>query len=286
MAAATLRSSSSGCGVVALLNLPVGSALNIDGHAIVLKRDDFVGFDQIPSGDANATFHLITVRSAPRATGDSSSAQPTALTIGLVVVTPENVSDWILARRYDCQTEELSSVAPDRTTTENLLHQVRSRQMEPHRLIPYGQILSAAEIQAWSFQTAFISSRLLQRRGLANGDKIVPGSYDYDDGDAKDLGSSSANADGVAVEYPPIPYIEPESGHHHTQHLGTKRYLSKLPATERTSLFLGPTKPADMVLADVLERYYRREWVDLLGDLQLSYILFLHVHCLASLEHW
>jgi hypothetical protein len=264
-----------------LLDLPAGTELNIDGHAVVLKRDDFVGFDQIPGGDV---FHLITVRSAARATGDSSSAQPTALTIGLVVLQPDDVTDWIIARRYDSQTEELSSVAPDRNTTENLLHQIRSGQMEPQRVIPYGRVLSAAEIQSWRCQTAFVSSHLLQRRGLANGDKIVPGSYD--DGDAKSLAISEAISDGITVDYPPIPYVEPGSGHHHTRHVGTKRYLSKLFASERTSLFLGPTKPADTVLGDVLDRHYRREWTDLLGDLQLSYVVFLHVHCLSSLEHW
>ena len=39
-------------------------------------------------------------------------------------------------------------------------------------------------------------------------------------------------------------------------------------------------------LTFILQRYYNQCWQRLLGDIQLSFILFLHFQCFASLEHW
>ena len=36
----------------------------------------------------------------------------------------------------------------------------------------------------------------------------------------------------------------------------------------------------------VMERYHDNNWRTLLGDLQLSFVVFLNLHCLASMEHW
>ena len=40
------------------------------------------------------------------------------------------------------------------------------------------------------------------------------------------------------------------------------------------------------ILRHVLESCHGNSWRVLLGDIQLSFIVFLNLHCLASLEHW
>lgn len=41
-----------------------------------------------------------------------------------------------------------------------------------------------------------------------------------------------------------------------------------------------------VVLRRVLESCHVNSWRTLLGDIQLSFLVFLNLHCLASLEHW
>jgi hypothetical protein len=189
-------------------------------------------------------------------------------------------SDWIVVRRYDPHTEEVGSAPADDVTCSNLMHQIREGGVEPQRAIPYHRILSLSQIDSWKTATSFVSARLLYKRNLGHGDKIVPGCY----GDDTYLAASKP-IDGKAVDYPPIPYLEDANRLRRSRHVGTKRYLTQLSPSDRTTLFLDDN-PADRVLADILSHYYDGDWEDLLGDIQLSYILLLQIHCLASLEHW
>lgn len=97
-------------------------------------------------------------------------------------------------------------------------------------------------------------------------------------------------ADGITPAYPPVPCIDPDSSSpgrpaKRGVHAGTRRYLSSLSPSERTAAFLDST-PGSKVLRDVLKREYGGLWGDVLGDVQLSFVLFLHLGCLASFEHW
>eukprot|EP00521_Asterionellopsis_glacialis_P006915 CAMPEP_0195289732 /NCGR_PEP_ID=MMETSP0707-20130614/5884_1 /TAXON_ID=33640 /ORGANISM="Asterionellopsis glacialis, Strain CCMP134" /LENGTH=446 /DNA_ID=CAMNT_0040349765 /DNA_START=260 /DNA_END=1600 /DNA_ORIENTATION=+ len=213
------------------------------------------------------------------------------ITVGFVVFpTNDNVaSDWIFARKYDPQTEEVSSIPMDSQTEQNLLLTIQEGRMEPQRAIPYDRIITSAEKQAWQNQTCFMTRRLLQIRGLPSGSKIVPGSYmpEGDNGQSNENKEVPKITDGVSVLYPPIPFLETSSHTlHRTRHTGTKKYLAKLSPSERTALFVASEDLPFHILQDVLTRYYNKRWQDLLGDMQLSYTLFLHLHCLSSLEHW
>jgi hypothetical protein len=160
------------------------------------------------------------------------------------------------------------------------MHQIREGGVEPQRAIPYHRILSVSQIDYWKTKTSFVSARLLDKRSLGHGDKIVPGCY-ADDIDV----APPKPVDGKPVDYPPIPYLDDANKLRRTRHVGTKRYLAQLSPSDRTTLFLDD-HPADRVLTDILSRYYDSKWEDLLGDIQLSYTLLFQIHCLASLEHW
>jgi hypothetical protein len=116
--------------------------------------------------------------------------------------------------------------------------------------------------------------------------------------------------DGISLTYPPIPVIDRKLSlaAHATKHNGTKRFLSRLNPSERTRLFLlSSTSTATATatssssnnnnninnnstnfiwLERILSDYYHNSWQALLGDLQLSYLLFLHLGCYSSLDHW
>ena len=172
------------------------------------------------------------------------------------------------------------------------------------RVVPYSRLVSNQHIVAWNKHTGYISNRLLQKRRICAGGKIVAGSYD---GEEDNNNQSSAVAvpttetamaatqqnkiilDGFSAEYPSIPVINSSkfrSGVRHSRHQGTKRFLTEqLTPTQRTALFMADN-PASRTLDHVLTVYFDNIQEDLLGDLQLAYVLFQHIHCFSSMEHW
>jgi A1 cistron-splicing factor AAR2 len=269
---ASSSASSTANGAVSLLDLPIKSTVGVDGHIIVLKRDDFVGIFGVPSDNR---LHLITARPA-----STKQQQETfsALTCGFILF-PVKESDWIVARRFDRRTEEVGSTPLSELTTANLVKQFRKGQMH-QRTVPYEGILSASDIETWNTQTRFICEGLLTKRGLSHGDKVVPGCYEDDSND-----SGQKDVDGKSLAYPPIPVLDDSSQLKRTSHAGTKRYLAELSPADRTALFVHE-HPANVAFTNILTRFYDNNWKQLLGDIQLSYTMFLHIQCLASMEHW
>ncbi len=310
-------------GTVALLDLPPGSSLSVDGSTQIIRREDFVGIYGVPPSG----FHLVVVSSAGGpATNNigtdnddvvqgsqTTISTPSALhTTGFVLM--RNASDgdnddvsnhgegWIVVRRYDPQTEEICSSPTDGITCSNLQRSIQDGSIGPQRVVPYHRFIeNQMNPDAWNVITSFISSSLLQMRGIASGEKIVPGAYEEDFDDEKrnvasDDGEKSGKdikarvpaestpRDGISICYPPMPCIE---GSHiaRTGHGGTKRYLSHLSPSDRTALFLD-TEPGTKVLDTVLRTYYDGSWEKLVGDVQLSFLLFLQLGCLSSFEHW
>ena len=314
---------------MALLDLPPGSSLLVDGSTQIIRREDFVGICGVPPSG----FHLVVVSSAggPANTNtgtctctdnddvvhgsQTTISTPSALhTTGFVLM--RNASDgdnddgsnhsdgWIVARRYDPQTEEICSSPPDGITCSNLQRSIQDGSIGPQRVVPYHHFIeNQTNPDAWNVITSFISSPLLQMRGIASGEKIVPGAYEEDfDDDKRNVTSvngevsgrdtcmkakdpaESTPRDGISICYPPIPCIE---GSHiaRSGHAGTKRYLSHLSPSDRTALFLD-TEPGTKVLDTVLRTYYDGSWEELVGDVQLSFLLFLQLGCLSSFEHW
>jgi A1 cistron-splicing factor AAR2 len=118
---------------------------------------------------------------------------------------------------------------------------------------------------------------------LSHGIKIVPGAYVDADGAAAaqqdQLMEQANNIDGYHLAYPPIPVL----GVTPLKHTGTKRFLLTLSPSERTGVLMGGPLAA---LHRIIAAYYDADWKQLLGDLQMAYVMFLHLQCLTSMEHW
>ena len=279
---------------IAILDLPLNSILGVDGQSIRLQRSDFVGVKGIPSSSSSSSrnngFHLVIARAgACGSSEEQKQGNVAAVTVGFVLQTPpthnapQDGTSLALVRRYDPTTEEVSSTFVDNMTISNLSEKIRNGGMEPQRMISYHDFVSAEQSTGWGKLTSCISERLLTERGIQNGSKIVAGCYGEDD----KLAGTGTNSveDGASVVYPAIPVMDSRKSARHSQHEGTKRFLSTLSPSDRTSLFLHENSH-NFVMETVLKQQFGGRWQDLLGDLQLSYILFLHLQCLSSLEHW
>ena len=136
------------------------------------------------------------------------------------------------------------------------------------------------------------------------GAKLIPGAYDGEDDDYPSsssgkeaaLSSNTKIVDGRSVQYPPIPVLLPSTSqsHHHARtisHAGTKQFMKNLTPAQRTSFFTTTDRGQQsasgrLALDHLLITQYDNQYQLLLGDLQLSYLLFQNLHCWASLTHW
>jgi hypothetical protein len=274
--------------VVAILDLPCGSFVNIDGKSVSVKRDDFVGCSFVPNG----RLHLMTVRCAARASPQQdvsllAHSSPAAVTVGFCFGWKNEVA---IIRRFDPSTEEVSSsYTVDEVTAENLIRQFHAGQLGPERIVSYDQFVPSMQAEAWCELTNYVSERLLAKRGIESGAKLVPGCCEEGDweirsgiSDAIPQYDSSKIVDGEAVSYPSIPVVDQSGGVRHSRHSGTKRFIEKLSSHQRTALFTDSTAALELIL----RKYYDNQWEDLLGDIQLAYVLFSFLHCYASLCHW
>jgi hypothetical protein len=141
--------------------------------------------------------------------------------------------DWIFARRYDPQTEEISNNPIDELTLNNLLLAMKrggelatsGSMLGRNFIMSYDQFMQTPSssksgddssssnnnemggiisISSWGERTTFLNSTYLQRRhSLAHGDKIVPSSY-YDnqkeDGGDVFENRSSSNDNNKSVQ--------------------------------------------------------------------------------------
>lgn len=285
-------------GILALLDLPVGSVLNLDGATVVLKRDDFVGFHSIPVVNPNSLpvgskmgiFHAVTVRAGATVvrspeTSDLGRSGATATTVGFVFLS-DCEANSTLVRRFDPRTEEVSVKPEDKDTAFNLCNKILQGKIEPHRVVFYEQFIPPTKSEKWNNLTKFISPRLLKLRGIEVGGKLVPGAYlgDTDANQAID-DTTTTIADGVSVTYPHIPVLTTSHSTRHALHSGTKLFMKDLTPAARTAFFTADN-PESLALEHLLTNEYGNQYDDLLGDVQLSYIIFLNLHCFSSLTHW
>ena len=295
---------------IGFLDFPKGGTFGLDGQNIVLKTDDFVGVTGVP---INA-FHLVTCKNGHGIDHDTPNTIDTAVTVGFLLF--GNDENGHLVRRYDPTTEEVASeerCPVDEITQRNLVQQMTDGSLPSSRVFQYDQIVGCGTAnqgdhllshhEMWKEQTSFIHdsfsrsriSLLKDIRKLSPGDKIVPGCYDPEDEinseqsnpiNASMVATEEQNNDGKSLTYPPIPVVDPGLSLAKHKHLGTNRFLSKLRPNERTRLFLSSSAEAFVWLDVVLKDSYRGSWEALLGDLQLSYVLFLYLGCYSSLGHW
>jgi hypothetical protein len=305
---------------LAILDLPIGSIINVDGNAIILQRCDFVGIHSIPATSSITTlrdhnaqiptandslFHIVTIRGGNvKANTDRAVPATSTTTVGFILI-PKGMENSVVARRYEHQTEEVSSNPVDEVTINNLIDQLRNNQIEPQRMLSYSDIVSTKNEEFWYDLTNFITASFLKTfRKLQHGNKIVPGAYESGD-DINDVMDTHQNnttsergIDGIPVLYPPIPVFAKDM--HATnvssglkavplhRHLGTRRFFQALSPSVRTSLCFTADRAncTTMALDCVINTTYKQRWEYLLGDVQLSFVLFLHLHCYTSYTYW
>lgn len=267
-----------------ILDLKKDAVFGIDGQSIALRSDDFMGVSGLDAND----LHLLVAK------GHHSS---TLISAFLLYPESQQAQEPAFVRRYNPQSEEVSAQPLDQLTHDNLLSQLPAMVASPTnpRVLPYDKVVSADQIRQWKNQTNHIvSSGILRIRKLASGEKLVPGTYETED--QKQLLSTAQRdqttpTDGKPISYPPIPVVDPTLSIWKTKHAGTKGYLKQLTATDRTSLFMSTSSDntariSNRLFDNVLQKEYNGKWQAILGDLQLSYALFLYMQCFASLEHW
>eukprot|EP00986_Skeletonema_menzelii_P011836 scaffold6230_cov151-Skeletonema_menzelii.AAC.10 len=246
----------SGGGCIILLDVPPGSSITIDGitrltpssslpntqNQTTLSPNNDNGvliISGIPnssptsSSDVEDQFHLLIVRCAPTTTHKHNPRECDIRTLPVGFILTSNSSssnnshkntalgyDWIFARRYDPQTEEISNQPIDELTLNNLLLAMRSGgelsstntttaggggggMLGRNIVMSYDQFMQSTSskrgdggggsrdntanrmsvsISSWGARTTCINSTYLQHRhGIMHGDKIVPSSYDQDE---------------------------------------------------------------------------------------------------------
>lgn len=233
-----------------------------EGQSSTSQSQQLVGISSLPSNQ----FHLITTKH----TSKKHTTNSVSSTVGFVLLMCElnstNVqsSSWIVARRYDAFTEEVSS--NDIMSSSQKIDQITIRNLHTailngdtslmNKIIPYPNFMSGQQ-DRWNKLTSLISlEHLHKRHKLVHGDKIVGSSFldnedrqmnHYIDTNSDETGDT--NNDGKEISYPAIPCIQkPEnttqqtSQSHRlftkTQHKGTARFMELLSPSERTYVFM------------------------------------------------
>ncbi|KAI2503256.1 hypothetical protein MHU86_11193 [Fragilaria crotonensis] len=141
-------------GILALLDLPVGTLLSINGKAVALKRYDFVGISALPSN----WFHLVTIQASTASATNNNNNAPSPrhgfILLFNDVIDNDNhdESEWIVAHRYNPLTEEVCATPIDEMSVKNLETSIRQGQVEAVRIIPYSQFQSEVERKSGNYE--------------------------------------------------------------------------------------------------------------------------------------
>ena len=315
-------------GLVVVIGAPPGTAVSLDGVTRVTPPETQAqGGGPTPAGGLfliggvpSSGFHLLSVRCGASATSHGRGAG--SLPVGFVVAKGTDdcsisssdaiASDfgyhWVLARRYDPRTEEMSAEDVDGPTLRNIIGATRDGGELSRFVMTYDQFMSApassassrggeygkgafkdGSILSWQNRTSLINEDfLLTCHGLKHGEKVVPSSDGEHSSDSNQ--QAAAIEDGKSLAYPSIPCIDGDvPARHLMKHTGTRLYLSKLPPDVRTWLISGVSSggnfsaasPEEFVWSAVVssEEYF-------LADIALSFEAFLFLHCQSSMEHW
>lgn len=308
METTTTPQSGSNGGCIILLDVPPRSAVTIDGITRLTPSSSsslpnnasgsatsspfnhgVLIISAIPSSSSSSSysddqFHLLIVRCGSTNKHNQRDCDIRTLPVGFILTNNNpslsnnyNINDllgyeWIFARRYDPQTEEISNNPIDELTLNNLLMAMRSGELSSmlgrNFVMSYDQFMQSPSsksgsfgetaisnsISSWGARTTFINSAYLQRcHDLIHEDKIVPSSYNPEEEDDVDIQNRSSPRndsnkstgaleviDGKQISYPQIPCIDLSlNARRLTQHAGTRSYLSKLSPEIRTKLLLG-----------------------------------------------
>jgi hypothetical protein len=307
-------------GCIALLDLPEQTTISIDAgpNQTLRKSEECIIIRDIFPVDK---FHFLVVRGGLK-TGASHHqsvlrSQPAGLhNVGIVLlfdssdyilqINTNGSPHWLIARKFDPFTEELSSIPPDDATMESV-RSILDPKTIPHYpstpVINYKGLVQASGSETddrehpldavWSDSlTHYITREILSRHGITgHGDKIIPSSFTLEnDTDVLSLVNVSDNTeekctDGIAIRFPPIPIID-QKLHTNQKHKATREFLTSLSPEQRTQLLFYEELPGCHIFHYALNELYDGKWTVLLGDFQSAFVLFLCLGCFQSFEFW
>ena len=207
-------------GCIILLDVPPSSTITLDGvtrvtpslsassTAAISTQQQSSPFHRglwiINNLPSDNDFHLLVVRSGNIKEDTINSGDCRTLPVGFIIsndntethqttIANELGYQWILARKYDPYTEEISNTALDEITLMNVVLAMEEGKELHQFVISYDQFMAASptnsnnsicnnNLPSWDKRTSMISSTFIQQyHQLSTGNKIVPSSEGQDD---------------------------------------------------------------------------------------------------------
>ncbi|KAG3014120.1 hypothetical protein PC128_g9489 [Phytophthora cactorum] len=168
----------------------------------------------------------------------------------------------VTVREWSLEKEELGPPRPG-LNVENLERAVLSFQLDSG-LGPYPK----QHLKTWQRLSNFISASVLQRCGVDFGAILLPGDA------VEDAATSSKAQDGVIPYFPDLPRT--------VRFTALQKTRTDLSAEARTAYHFDRSEK----LEELIETEFAGDWKELIGELQLSFLVFLQLSSLAALEQW
>ncbi|KAL3665054.1 hypothetical protein V7S43_009688 [Phytophthora oleae] len=168
----------------------------------------------------------------------------------------------VIVREWSLEKEELGPPRPG-LNVDNLERAVLSFQLDSG-LGPYPK----QHLKTWQRLSRFISTSVLQRCGVEFGAILLPGDA------VEDVATSSKTLDGVIPYFPDLPRT--------VRFTALQKTRKDLAAGARTAYHFDRSER----LEELIETEFGGDWKELIGELQLSFLVFLQLSSLAALEQW
>eukprot|EP00644_Phytophthora_capsici_P016749 jgi/Phyca11/10245/fgenesh1_pm.PHYCAscaffold_47_\ len=168
----------------------------------------------------------------------------------------------VIVREWSLEKEELGPPRPG-LNVENLERAVLSFQLDSG-LGPYPK----QHLKTWQRLSKYISTSVLQRCGVEFGTILLPGDA------IEDAATPSKTHDDVIPYFPDLPRT--------VQFTSLQKSRADLSAEARTAYHFDRSER----LEELIETEFGGDWKELIGELQLSFLVFLQLSSLAALEQW
>ncbi|KAL7993541.1 putative A1 cistron-splicing factor, AAR2, AAR2 domain superfamily [Plasmopara halstedii] len=168
----------------------------------------------------------------------------------------------VIVREWSVEKEELGS--PQRElNVENLERAVLTFQLDSG-LGPYPK----QHLKTWHRLSNYISASVLQRCGVEFGVILLPGHA------VEDVRFSCETQDGVIPYFPDFPRT--------VRFTPLQRTRQDLTAEARTTYYFDRSER----LEELIEEAFNGDWKEVIGELQVAFLIFLQLSSFAALEQW
>ncbi|DAZ96615.1 TPA: hypothetical protein N0F65_000181 [Lagenidium giganteum] len=236
-------------GFLVCLDVPEGTEFGVD-YEVFRTGAKFQGVKFVPLG-----LHFVIFRAQEHEHG---------IRQGFFVHVKQHAQ--VIVREWSKENEELGRPRPG-LNVEHLEQAVRSFQLD-NGLGPYPQ----RHLKTWQRLSRYISQPVLKRCGIELGMLLLPGDCDAT------TDSVLPSEPTAASDVVPFFYDAPRTA----CFTRLNKARADLSASETTMYHFDRSK----MLEDLIRSDFSGEWEQLMGEFQLSFILFLQLSSMAALEQW